>query len=122
MLTMNRLIFGFELRRGSRGLTREHIDSTYALLNPSVKATVLKLYRAVRRPSFEGWEQRYLEAAKKIPVMVLWGEGDPYIPSRFAEAFGARRVIRVAAAGHWLPVVEPARVSQELHSFAASAA
>jgi pimeloyl-ACP methyl ester carboxylesterase len=122
MLAMNRPMFGLELRRGSRGLTREHVDATYALLKPSVKATVLRLYRAVRMASFEGWERRYLEAARRIPVMVLWGEGDPYIPGRFADALGARKVIRVAGAGHWLPVVEPARVSAELRSFVGRAA
>jgi pimeloyl-ACP methyl ester carboxylesterase len=122
MLAMNRPLFGLEARRGSRGLTREHIDSTYALLKPSVKAAVLRLYRAVARTSLEDWERRYLEAAKHIPVMVLWGEGDPYIPARFADAFGARKVIRVEGAGHWLPVVEPARFSAELRSFVGSAA
>ena len=122
MLTMNRLVFGLELRRGSRKLSHEQIDSTYALLTPSVKATVLKLYRAVRQSSFAGWEERYGHAAKKIPVLVLWGEDDPYIPSAFAETFGAQRVVKVPGAGHWLPAVEPTRVSEELLSFLCSAA
>ena len=122
MLTMNRLVFGLELRRGSRKLSHEQIDSTYALLTPSVKATVLKLYRAVSQPSFAGWEERYGHAAKKIPVLVLWGEDDPYIPSAFAETFGAQRVVKVPGAGHWLPAVEPTRVSEELLSFLCSAA
>jgi pimeloyl-ACP methyl ester carboxylesterase len=34
MLTMNRFGFGLELRRGSRNLTREHIDSAYAVVTP----------------------------------------------------------------------------------------
>lgn len=122
MLTLTRPLFGLELRRGSHGLSPEHIDSTYALLTPSVKATILKMYRAVRRPDFEGWDQRYLEAAKKVPVLVLWGEGDPYIPARFAEELGARKVVRVAEAGHWLLVIEPLRVSQEMRAFLGSAA
>ena len=121
MLTMNRLVFGLELRRGSRDLTREQIDSTYALITPSTKDTVLKLYRAVRQSSFVGWEARYQQAAKKIPVMVLWGEEDPYIPTSFAEALGARRVVKFAGAGHWLPAVEPVRVAEELLAFIGSA-
>jgi haloalkane dehalogenase len=122
MLTMNRLMFGLEFRRGSRSLSREHIDATYALITPAVKATVLKLYRAVRRPSFAGWEERYHAAANNIPVLVLWGQGDPYIPEAFAETFAARRVVKIAGAGHWLPVVEPERVAQEFREFVRSAA
>lgn len=120
MLTMNRLVFGLELRRGSRRLTREHIDATYALLAPPVRRTILKLYRTVRESAFDQWEARYRQAAEKSPVLVLWGEDDPYIPAGFAESFCARQVVRFPGAGHWLPVVEPARVSQELLSFVRS--
>jgi len=122
MIMMNKLVFGLELRRGSRKLTRDQIDRVYALLTPSVKDTVLKLYRAVRQPSFVGWEARYQQAAKEIPVMVLWGEGDPYIPASFADTLGAQQVVKFAGAGHWLPAVAPARVAQELRSFMNSAA
>lgn len=122
MFTMNRLVFGLELRRGSRKLTREHIDSTYAAITPPVKEAVLKLYRAVRPSSFAGWEDRYQQAAQKTPVMVLWGEGDPYIPAAMAETFCARRVVRFPGAGHWLPAVEPERVAREIQTFVRSAA
>ena len=117
MLTMNRTVFGRELRRGSRRLTKAQIDAAYALLTPSVKRTTLKLYRAVRRMSFAGWEERYQQAATKVPIMVLWGEGDPFIPIVMADTFGARRVVKYPGAGHWLPAVEPELVSQELLSF-----
>jgi pimeloyl-ACP methyl ester carboxylesterase len=122
MVAMNRLVFGLELRRGSRKLTREQIDSTYAMITPSVKDTVLQLYRAVRQTSFIGWEERYQQAAKEVPVMALWGEGDPYIPASFAQTFGAQRVVTFPGAGHWLPAVEPALVVQELRSFISGAA
>jgi pimeloyl-ACP methyl ester carboxylesterase len=122
MLMMNRFGFGLELRRGSRNLTREHIDSTYAVVTPQMKQSVLKLYRAVRQASFAGWEERYLQAAKKIPVLVLWGEGDPYIPAEMAETFGARRIIKFPGAGHWLPAVETERITEEIQSFVQSAA
>lgn len=121
MLMTNRLFFGLELRRGSPKLTRDHIDATYALYTPSVQRTVLKLYRAVRPESFNGWEQKYLEAAKRIPVLVLWGEDDPYVPTSFAETFGAKRVVKFPSAGHWLPAVEPRLVLQELSSFVSTA-
>lgn len=122
MLTMNRKMFGVEMRRGSRQLTKEHIDATYALLTPSVKRTILNLYRAVHSSSFVGWEDRYQEAAKSVPVMVLWGEGDPYIPNAMVDSFSARKIVKVPGAGHFLPVVEPIRTAREVILFLESAA
>lgn len=117
MLAMNRWVFGVALRRGSRQLTPGQLDAAYALITPTVKRAVLRLYRAVRPASFKGWDARFLQAARAIPVTVLWGEGDPYFADSFAETWGARRVVRVAGAGHWLPAVEPVRVAEELRSF-----
>lgn len=117
MMLTNRLMFGRELRRGSRGLSAEHIDRTYRAMTASVKRTVLRLYRSVRRESFAGWEEQYQAAARRIPVLVLWGEGDPYIPPALAETFGAKKIVRISGAGHWLPVVEPLRVAAESASF-----
>ena len=117
---MNRPMFGHELRRGSRQLTADYIANTYGLLTPAVKATVLRLYRAVRQHSFAGWEDRYLAGAKNVPVLVLWGEDDPYIPSEMAEHFNARRIIRYPGSGHWLPVVEARKVATEAAAFFAA--
>lgn len=117
MLATNRLMFGLELRRGSRQPTRKYIDATYALYTSSVKRTVLRLYRAVRQPSFVGWEDRYQVAARAVPVLVLWGEADPYVPDSMVETFHARKIVRFPGAGHWLPAVEPNGFSKELSSF-----
>ena len=39
------------------------------------------------------------------PALVLWGDGDPYIPARFADetadALGAATVRHLEDAGHW---------------------
>lgn len=117
MAMMNRPVFALELRRGSRALTREHIQRTYAGLTPAVRRCVLRLYRAVSPGALAGWENRYLEHARRIPVIVLWGDGDPYIPDAYARRFGARKVIHYPDAGHWLPVVRPRDFASEVEQF-----
>lgn len=119
MRTMTRAVFGLGLRRGSHRLPNAHIDATYALLSPTVKRTMLRHYRAVDSASFAGWEERYQQSAGRVPVLALWGEGDPYIPSDMADTFHPRRIVRFADAGHWLPVVEPRAVSNEISAFLA---
>lgn len=114
---MNRLVLKMELRRGSKGLTDEHIDRVYSSLTPHTKRSVLRLYRSVRPGSLVGWEDLFMVAARKNPPLVLWGDGDPYIPDTFAERFEARRVVHFKGAGHWLPAIDPKGFSVELEQF-----
>ena len=41
----------------------------------------------------------------KSPTLVLWGDQDPYIPAKFADAYGAAlpdtTVEHLDGAGHW---------------------
>lgn len=76
--------------------------------------------KVIGHDSFSGWEDRYLAAPKKVPVLVLWGENDPYIPSDMAEHFDARRIVRYPGSGHWLPVVEARKVATEVAAFFAA--
>jgi haloalkane dehalogenase len=114
MALMNRPAFGLVYRRGSPAVPSRYVRAAYELVTPDVKRNILRLYRAVRPASFEGWEARYFQAAQTVPVQVLWGDGDPYIPDRFAERFHARRVVHVPRAGHWLPAVAPQAVARHL--------
>jgi len=78
------------------------------------KRTVLKLYRATRDPqrhfaSF-GPALRQLD----VPVCVLWGVGDPYLPVRFAErqreTFRNAEVHILKGLGHWPFIDDPEAV------------
>ena len=117
MLFMNRPMFYLILKFGSRNIKPEHLNATYYLVTPSVKRTVLQLYRAIRPESFLEWESRFIAVAKQVPVLVLWGDDDPFIPQTFADRFGARRVVHFPGAGHWLPAVAPEQVAEELATF-----
>jgi haloalkane dehalogenase len=39
-----------------------------------------------------------------VPTRILWGQGDPYIPQRYAHAFGGAHVTMLEHAGHWVPI------------------
>jgi pimeloyl-ACP methyl ester carboxylesterase len=106
-----------ELRRGSRRLTDAQIHRTYNLVTPPMKRMVLRWYRATDPRNFAGWDQRLLELTARVPSLVLWAEHDPYIPSHYADRFGAAAVERFAGVGHWLPAEAATEVANRLLRF-----
>lgn len=117
MLTMNWWIFAWEVRRGSRKLTPEHIRHTYSYFTAPMKRMVLiRLYRATNPESFIGWEDQLLELTA-VPTLVLWGRHDPYISAKFADRFGAQQVQHFPDCGHWLPVEAAEEVAEQLSEF-----
>ncbi len=117
MWAMNRWIFAWELRRGSRRLTPEHIRETYARLHPAMKRIMLKLYRASDPECFRGWQERLHDLAARVPTRVLWGAHDPYIQASWAHRFGTEDVRVFDDCGHWLPAEAPDEVAEDLRSF-----
>jgi pimeloyl-ACP methyl ester carboxylesterase len=80
--------------------------------SPSAKRSTLRLFRKMVPPEyFEGVDALVRELIARVPVRLVWGEGDPYIPARYANAFdGALREI-VPGGGHWVPISAPQRVA-----------
>jgi pimeloyl-ACP methyl ester carboxylesterase len=118
MAVMNRPMFGQELRRGSgKRMTKAHIDETWALITPRMKKQVLRLYRASDAANFKGWEEDFLALTARKPTLVIWGDKDPYIPSRYAERFGAETVVHLPDVGHWAPVEAPAECADAILQF-----
>jgi pimeloyl-ACP methyl ester carboxylesterase len=97
------------------------IDRMYDDYNAGTRRAVLKLYRAtgdldaVSRAAGARLEHLH------VPVLVLWGKGDPFAPSRFAEE--QRRFFRdveihlLEGCGHWPFVDEPERVAELMVPF-----
>lgn len=117
MALLNRSGFRMELRRGSRKLTRAQIDETFDRMHPTMKRTVLQIYRAADPWKLAGWDERLLRLSADKPTLVLWGDRDPYLPRSLAERFGARRVRHFADCGHWVQLEEAAEVTRELQAF-----
>ncbi len=114
MILMNWGIFKLEMKRSSRKLTTEHMRRTYALMRGPMRKMIVRLYRASTPSLFAGWEEELLTLTARIPTCVLWGDRDPYIPSRFAERFGAQQVHHFPDCGHWLPAEAPKEVATHL--------
>lgn len=81
----------------------------------------INYYRAAFRPGGRGlWPAR-----QRIdrPVLVIWGEGDPYLGVELAEPGRWRapqaRVARLPEAGHWVQVEQPDQVNRLLLDFLA---
>jgi pimeloyl-ACP methyl ester carboxylesterase len=105
------------MKQGSPKLSEGHIRKTYESITPQMKRAVLKLYRATDPENFAGWEERLLELTARIPALVLWGDRDPYISRRFAERFGARKVVHFPEGGHWFQLEYPDEVAAEIKNF-----
>ena len=118
MAAMNRPMFEREVRRGSgHRIDAAHIARTYAMMTPRMRKEVLRLYRATDATGIAAWEQKFQALTAAKPVLVIWGDNDPYIPARFAERFNARRMVHLADIGHWAPVEAPAACADAIAAF-----
>ena len=57
-----------------------------------------------------------------LPALVIWGERDPYLPSEFAERFGAGTVQLHPKLGHWPHRESAAQTAAEIGEFLAESA
>jgi pimeloyl-ACP methyl ester carboxylesterase len=85
-----------------------------------MKVAVLKLYRAT--PDLGGLTERLGAALRplSLPTLVLWGEGDAYLPVKHAEEqkrYFDAEVHVIPNAGHWPMVDEPGLVRDHLVAF-----
>ena len=85
--------------------SRAHISATYQGFVGSVRKMVLRLYRGLDPEVFQTWDSELRALAGQVPSLVIWGDRDTYINSRFAERFGAQKVTHFPLCGHW-PMVE----------------
>jgi pimeloyl-ACP methyl ester carboxylesterase len=92
-------------RNEPRGLPRAFVDQMYDHYDRTTRRAVLKLYRATDDPGAAGVEFAKFMAPKDIPALVVWGEHDAYLPSKYAaqqrDAFPSAEVHVLSASGHW---------------------
>jgi haloalkane dehalogenase len=74
-------------------------------LDAKSKRSTLRLFRQMLRDDYftgvDGMVQRLLS---EVPVKVVWGLGDPYIPDRWADTFPAAVRETLPGARHWVPI------------------
>lgn len=113
-------LFKDELKKGGPLLTDAFIDKSYPHVTSKMKKTVLKLYRAMNPEVFKGWEDKYLALTKIKPILVVWGEKDPYIPLSFgyAERFAnGQDLFKLPKCGHWVAAEMPQELANRMTQF-----
>jgi pimeloyl-ACP methyl ester carboxylesterase len=79
------------------------VDSVVAHLDQGTQRAILRLYRAASPEALAAAGSGLGTLA--CPALVVWGDHDPYIPPRFADAYGEAlpnaRVVHLPDAGHW---------------------
>jgi pimeloyl-ACP methyl ester carboxylesterase len=100
-----------------KGLPREFMDRMYDQYDRRTKQAVLKLYRSADDPGAAGAELAAWMAPRDIPALVIWGQGDSYLPCSYAErqreAFPSAEVHVLPDSGHW-PFVDAAETVERL--------
>jgi pimeloyl-ACP methyl ester carboxylesterase len=105
--------------RGDRSaMPREVVDMIYDHWDRGTSRAVLTLYRGAD-------PERLAEAGRDLeriecPALVLWGERDPYLPSRFGRLYAERlpnaEYVGVPGAGHW-PWIDSPQVVERVLAF-----
>jgi pimeloyl-ACP methyl ester carboxylesterase/2-polyprenyl-6-methoxyphenol hydroxylase-like FAD-dependent oxidoreductase len=118
MATATRRSFRRGLKRANPArLPGPLLDRMYADFDRDTRDAILRLYRSVE--SLGGESRRLVDALRphRVPALVIWGAGDPFLPARLAErqreAFPEAQVEVLEACGHW-PFVEDAERVEEL--------
>jgi pimeloyl-ACP methyl ester carboxylesterase len=96
-----------------RPLPRAFLDRMFDDADWGTKRAVLKLYRATSDAG--AMSEPFGEALKPLalPTLVIWGDGDVYLPVRYAETqkqYFDAQVHVLPRCGHWPMIDEPERV------------
>jgi haloalkane dehalogenase len=108
-------IFRKAYRRISPELSERDIDRVVEefACNPVAKRSTLRLFRQmIPHTYFDGFDAMLSELIGRIPVRVVWGAPDPYIPPSFAQRFPTPIREVIEGAGHWVPISSAAQVAR----------
>jgi pimeloyl-ACP methyl ester carboxylesterase len=83
-------------------MPEEWIDSVLAHFDEGTQRAILRLYRSSPSSVLAAAGERL--GGLNVPSLVVWGERDPYIPTRFAQAYAEvlhAELLSLPDAGHW---------------------
>jgi len=88
--------------------------SSFAL-NQAAKNASLRQFRQCVEPTFfVGFDAMWVTLSQSVPCRVLWGDGDPYVPTKCARRFGSAHVTILPGVGHWVPLIAPDQLAAEV--------
>jgi len=112
MLFGTESLFVGELRKAAPRLPLEYARTAYAHYTKKTRRQVLRFYRYLDPERFHGWDQRLLEALKRVKHQVVWGDRDPYVGKDTADRLGAHGTVHhLDDCSHWAMAEDPARVA-----------
>ena len=99
------------------------VDSMIGEFDHGTQRAILRLYRSAPPSVLESAGTRLGEL--QAPALVVWGDRDPFLPTRFAHAFGdalggEAQVRVVPGAGHW-PWLDEPRLIDEVTAYLSGA-
>jgi pimeloyl-ACP methyl ester carboxylesterase len=107
-------------RDNPKPLPKEFTDRMYDSVDAGTKRAVLKIYRAMDLAEDAPRLSSALHALDR-PALVIWGDGDAYLPVAYAErqreALPGAQVVTIAGAGHWPFIDDPDAVREPLIAF-----
>jgi pimeloyl-ACP methyl ester carboxylesterase len=96
------------------GLPDDFVDGIWRHFDQGTQRAILRLYRSAP-PEALAEAGAHLDRIA-APVLIVWGDHDPYIDPRFADAYANRlpdaEVRHVTEGGHWPWLEEPGVVDQ----------
>jgi pimeloyl-ACP methyl ester carboxylesterase len=122
MATTTRAGFTLLLKHGNpRGLPKPFVDQMWTHFDRGTRRAVLRLYRATSNVDRLFSDLRQALSSLNLPVLVIWGKHDPYVPVRYAErqreVFPRAEVTVLDDSGHWPYADNPDAVANLLIPF-----
>ncbi|MBM7692024.1 pimeloyl-ACP methyl ester carboxylesterase [Peribacillus deserti] len=108
--------FSSETRKSIPGITEKTLKDFYQVFHTEDSSkVVLDLYRSGNLQTVKMYQEKL--KSLKVPVSILWGENDPYVPLPFAwklknESFPHAQVSVIQDAGHFIQIEVPHAVNK----------
>jgi haloalkane dehalogenase len=120
MDSLSREGFGTLMREASSEFDERALDEYWkAFTTAEGRRGMLELYRSFDLDELAPYERRL--AALGVPTLILWGQGDEYIPvdyaSRFAREIAGSKLVLLDGVRHFLFEDEPERSAREVLDF-----
>jgi pimeloyl-ACP methyl ester carboxylesterase len=115
-------MFRDSINRGNpRPLPQTFLDRMYDDYDRGTRRAVLKLYRASSHPGRLAEQLAPALRSLHVPVLVVWGRHDPYVPVEHAErqrdVFADVRTVILDQSGHWPFADDPEAVAAAVVPF-----
>jgi haloalkane dehalogenase len=118
--SLSRPAFATLLREASDALDDRALDEYWKVFSTADgRRGMLELYRSFDLDEVRPYQPKL--AALEVPTLILWGEGDEYLPidyaSRFASQIPGSKLVVLEGVRHFLFEDEPERCAKEVIDF-----